>query len=113
PVLAGDPWEPGTWNGVQLDGHDFPAPWPMDPEVTMTRMTLEFSADGRAVAHLRGTARGEQMEEDDRASYRVDGDRLSLLDEDGSVDEDFVWTRRGSTLRLVDVRGHVYEFERP
>jgi hypothetical protein len=112
-AAAGQPWSPGTWNAVQLNGQALPAPWPLHPQITMTHLSFTFTGDGQAIARIAGTMGGESLDEEDRARYTVAGDRLTILDEDGSVDEEFVWTIHDGTLHLVDVRGHTYTLAAP
>ena len=112
-AVAGDPWTPGTWKAVQLNGDDLPAPWPLMPDVTVTSLTFAFGADGQATIRVRATRGGQERNDEDTAPYRVEGDRLTVLDEMGDVDEAFAWTLRNGTLRLVDQYGHVYTFTRP
>lgn len=112
-AIAGEPWAPCSWNAVQVNGQDLPAPWPLSPEVTVTSMTFTFSADGQATVRIVATQDGEESDETATAPYRVEGDRLTVLDDHGNVDEAFAWTLREGTLRLVDQYGNVYELARP
>jgi hypothetical protein len=109
---SGEAWSPGTWNAVAINGHALPAPWPLQPQVTITQLSFAFTGDGQATVRMAGTRGGEALDEQATAPrYTVTGDRLTILDEDGSVDEEFAWTLRDGTLRLVDEHGHVYVFE--
>jgi hypothetical protein len=112
-VQSGEPWTPGTWNAVQVNGRHLPAPWPRSPEMTVTGMTFTFTADGQATVRILGVERGEQIDEESTARYRVDGDRLTILEESGGVDEAFTWTLQNGTLRMVDARGDVYTLAHP
>jgi hypothetical protein len=107
-TAAGEPWFPGTWNAVQMNGQPLPAPWPQEPRVTITQLSFEFTGDGHATARLTGSMAGEAMEEVNRGRYRIEGDRLVILDDDGAVDEEFGWTRGDGMLVLVDKHGHSY-----
>ncbi|HST61205.1 MAG TPA: hypothetical protein VLK84_21055, partial [Longimicrobium sp.] len=92
-AAAGEPWTPGTWNAVQMNGQPLPEPWPTEPRLIITQLSFEFTEDGQATARLTGTMAGEPAEEVNRGRYRIDGDRLIILDDDGEVDEEFGWTR--------------------
>lgn len=109
---ASDSWTPGAWNAVQLNGQALPAPWPPSPDVTVTDLAFAFDAGGGATVRIRGARSGESRDDEDTAPYRVEGDELHILDDLGEVDEKFSWTLRDGTLRLVDIRGHVYTLER-
>lgn len=111
-VAAGEPWSPGTWQAVQLNGHDMPAPWPLEPQLTVTALSFVFTADGQASVRMAATMQGQSGEQEESARYTVTGDRLTILDEDGSVDEEFAWTIRGGRLQLVDANGYTYTFTR-
>lgn len=107
-AAAGEPWSPGTWSAVQMNGQPLPAPWPTEPRLIITQLTFEFTEDGQATARLTGTLAGEPMEEVNLGRYRIDGDRLIILDDDGEVDEEFGWTRGDGMMVLVDKYGHSY-----
>lgn len=112
PAAAGEPWSPGTWNAVRMNGQALPAPWARHPQLTLARLSFTFTGDGQAIARIAGTMEGEPMDEEDKARYTVVGDRLTILDEDGSVDEEYVWTIHDGTLQVVDARGHTYTLTR-
>lgn len=110
---ASEPWSPGTWTAVQLNGRAMPAPWPSDPESIMTEVTFIFTAGGRATTRLRGGTPGDPEEDEDSYRYRVAGDKVLFLDEDdGEVDDELVWSLRDGTLQLTDDRGNVYTLRR-
>lgn len=112
-AASGEAWTPGTWHAVELNGRAMPAPWPFHPDVTMTQVTFTFTANGRATVLLRGRGDDGDTDDEDTARYRIEGDKLIILDEDdGSVQEEFVWTLRDGRLRLTDDRGNVYTFTR-
>lgn len=107
-VAAGEPWSPGSWNTVLINGQPLPTPFPLEPQLTITQLSFEFTEDGQAIARMAGTLGGESGDEENRGRYRVDGDRLVILDDEGAVDEEFGWTRGDGMLVLVDQRGHTY-----
>jgi hypothetical protein len=107
-AAAGEPWSPGSWNAIQINGQPLPAPWPPEPQLTVTQISFEFTGDGQATARLAGTMEGESGEEVNRGRYRIEGDRLIILDDDGEVDEEFGWSRGDGMLVLVDKHGHSY-----
>ncbi len=107
-AAAGEPWTPGRWNAVQVNGQPLPAPWPTEPRLTITQLSFEFTEDGQATARLTGTMGSEAAEEVNLGRYRIDGGRLIILDDDGAVDEEFGWTRGDGMLVLVDKHGHTY-----
>lgn len=107
-AAAGEPWPPGTWNAVRINGQPIPAPWPQEPGLTITRLSFEFTEDGEATARLAGTIAGETAEEVNRGRYRIEGARLIILDDEGAVDEEFGWRLGDGTLVLVDKHGHTY-----
>jgi hypothetical protein len=111
-AAAGEPWSPGNWNTVRVNGHNLPTPWPLHPQITLTQLSFTFTADGQATARISGSTGAEPLSEEDVARYTVAGDRLTILDEGGSVDEEFAWTIHDGTLQLVDVRGHTYTLAR-
>lgn len=111
-AAAGEPWSPGAWNAVRLNGQALPTAWPLHPQITMTSLSFTFTADGEATARIAGTMGGESLSEEDVARYTVAGDRLTILDADGSVDEEYVWTIHDGTLQLVDAQGHTYTLTR-
>ena len=111
PVVASEPWRPGTWNAVQLNGQELPTRAPHNSEVTVLNMTYAFDADGNIIMQIRSTYEGRERTHHNTTSYRVEGDRLSFFDREGEVAEGFVWTLRDGTLRLVDLYGHRYVFE--
>jgi hypothetical protein len=112
-AAASEPWSPGTWTAIQLNGRDMPAPWFTDPESTMTEVTFIFTAGGRATLRLRGGTPGDPDEDVDTFRYRVAGDRILFLDErDGEVDDAVVWSLRNGILQLTDDRGNVYTLTR-
>jgi hypothetical protein len=111
PVVASEPWRPGTWNAVQLNGHALPAPAPHNSDVTVLDMRYAFDADGNIIMRIRSTYEGRERTHQNTTSYRVQGDRLSFFDAEGEVAEGFVWTLRNGMLRLVDLYGHRYVFE--
>jgi len=112
-AAASEPWSPGTWTAVQLNGHDMPAPWPAEPEVTMTEVTFIFTAGGRATVRLRGGTPGDPDVDVDTHWYQVAGDKILFRDErDGEVDDELVWSLRNGTLQLTDDRGNVYTLTR-
>jgi hypothetical protein len=113
PAVASDPWTPGTWNAVQVNGQALPTPWPHIPDVTVTDMTFTFGGDGQATIRRRATRGGEAKDEAVTAAYEVRDDRLVFLDGRGGVDEAFAWTLQDGTLRLMDQYGHVYTLTRP
>jgi hypothetical protein len=110
-VVASDPWTPGTWNAVQLNGRELPAPWTHISEITATEVTYAFGEDGRVTTRIRSTYQGRERTDHNSAPYHVAGDRLTFRDGAGEVAEAFVWTLRDEKLRLVDLYGHVYLFE--
>lgn len=107
-AAAGEPWSPGAWTAVRMNGQPLPAPWPTEPRLIITQLSFEFTGDGRAIARLMGTLAGKATEEVNRGRYRIDGDRLIILDDDGAVDETFGWTRGEGTLVLVDKHAYTY-----
>lgn len=107
-AAAGEPWSPGAWNAVRMNDRPLPAPWPLQPQLTVTRLSFEFTEDGLAIARISGTVEGEATEEVNRGHYRIEGDRLVILDDGGAVDEEFGWRRGGGTLVLVDKHGYTY-----
>jgi hypothetical protein len=111
-AAAGEPWSPGTWRAVRLNGREFPAPWPVQPQLTIADLVFVFTEDGQTSVRLVGTEEGESVDEEARARYAVTGDRLTILDEDGSTDEEYAWTLRGESLELRDLRGDTYTFTR-
>ncbi len=112
-AAASEPWSPGTWTAVQLNGRAMPAPWPSDPESIMTEVTFIFTAGGRATTRLRGGTPGDPEEDEDSYRYRVAGDKVLFLDErDGEVDDELVWSLRDGTLQLTDDHGNVYTLRR-
>lgn len=112
PVAAGEPWSPGAWRAVLLNGRELPAPWPVQPQLTIAELLFVFTGDGQATVRLAGTAGGQSADEEATARYVVTGDRLTILDEDGSTDEEYVWTLRGESLELRDAHGYTYTFTR-
>jgi hypothetical protein len=111
-AAASEPWSPGTWRAARLNGRELPAPWPVQPQLTIADLVFVFTEDGQASVYLVGTAGSESVDEEARARYAVTGDRLTILDEDGSTDEEYVWTLRGESLELRDLRGDTYTFTR-
>jgi hypothetical protein len=107
-----DPWSPGTWTAVQLDGRDMPAPWPRSPETMTTEVTFTFTAGGRGTRRIREESQGETGEGEYTFRYRTTGDKLLLVDQYDEVVEEFAWSLRDGTLRLTDERGHVYTLRR-
>ncbi|HEX6042447.1 hypothetical protein [Longimicrobium sp.] len=110
---GGEAWSPGTWALVEINGHGMPAPW-MNSGMTVTRFTLRFTADGRLTSRMFGMDEGRSVDDEDDARFRVQGDKLLMLDSsgDGSVEEEIVWFIRDGTLRLVDDDGDVLVFRR-
>lgn len=53
------------------------------------------------------------MDATSTALYTVRDDRRTILDDDGTVDEEFLWSIRDGTLELLDARGFVYVFRAP
>lgn len=105
--VASDPWTPGTWNAVQVNGHGLPAPW-HDPETTLTGMTYAFGADGQVTVRVRTSRGGQERNVQAPSPYRIEGDRLTVPN--GLEGEVFAWTLRDGTLRLADPYGRVYLF---
>jgi hypothetical protein len=105
--VAGDPWAPGTWAAVQLNGRTLPAPWPLGEEVTVNEWTFAFGEDGRLTMRWISDMRGAE-EAEDTVPYRIEGEKLLVLHDDGTVDDEYVWMLRDGQLRLVDDTGNVY-----
>lgn len=111
--VAGDPWTPGAWTTARLNGRALPAAWPMGRHVTVREWTFAFSLDGRLTGDFTSDISGEFRTQIADYRYRVEGEKLFLLREDGSVDDEFLWTLRDGVLRLVDENGGVYILARP
>lgn len=104
---ASEPWRPGTWNGVQVNGKDLPAPWSHEPDVTVKAMTFTFGADGQATSRMTTSRNGREVTHEATHPYEMQGGRLTIP----NLGQVFAWTIRDGTLRLSDPWGFTYRFQ--
>lgn len=111
---SAEPWTPGTWQLVEVNGQPLPATWPQGFSVIMHRLTYTFTARGRASIHMVGVSEdsGEAIEEEDSARYRVTGDKLVFLDDEGEPNGESIWRIENGRLRMSDDMGNVYVLTR-
>jgi hypothetical protein len=111
---SAEPWTPGTWQLVEVNGLPLPAKWPQGFSVIMHRLTYTFTARGRASIHMVGVSEesGEAIEEEDSARYRVIGDKLVFLDDEGEPNGESIWRIENGRLRMSDDMGNVYVLTR-
>ncbi len=103
---------PGTWRLTHVDGQPLPAPWPDNGQMVVAELSLELTAGARVTLRARATLHGETIVEDDTSGYRIAGDRFALVEDDGSVSDEFTWSVEDGKLRLVDEDGAVFTFSR-
>jgi hypothetical protein len=110
---SAEAWAPASWQLVEVNGNPLPTRWPSGFSMTVTRLTLAFTAGGRVSLRMFGVRdSGGSIEEEDETRYRVAGDKLLFLDEDGDPDEEWIWRLEGGRLRLADDMGNAYTFTR-
>lgn len=114
PVTApsAEPWTPGTWQLVEVNGQPLPATWPQGFSLTVTRLTFTFTARGATMRMFGVRDSGGSIEEEDEARYRVTGDKLVFLDDEGEPNGEFIWRIENGRLRMSDDMGNVYVLTR-
>lgn len=103
-AATGDAWAPGRYELTHLNGDALPAPVPRTGGVVVHALTFEFTQDGRWTWIVQETSGSQPMTpQNDGGRYTVARDKLVLM-RNGKPNE-FFWTLRNGTLRLVDDEG--------